>query len=215
VLQKDIPGAFCLEDLIQAARANPRPQVGDDEVREALKLELLPLECLGYRVVDELGICEGTARVDIAAIGPAEISGYEIKSELDTLRRLARQSDAFGTVFDRMTLVVASHHAAKARSLVPDWWGIIEVHRGDARINFSRVRDSNRNPKPDVGATLSLLRVSELAQVALQAGIRVRGSRKADVIGQLSGQCDANELRVTVTSLLRSRTQWRTGSPRT
>lgn len=58
----------------------------------------------GARVVDELGIRQGSARVDLAVIN-GSINGFEIKSDADRLDRLGRQRDAYGTVLDTVTLV--------------------------------------------------------------------------------------------------------------
>lgn len=206
------PGSFSLDDLIAAAREDGREEVGDDEVRAALKAELLPFECLGYRIVDELGVCDGAARVDVAAIGAAELVGYEIKSELDSLQRLAQQRDIFNSVFDRMTLVVAAPHLARAKAIVPTWWGLVEITRDARRVELRRVRDALKNPAPDVGATLSLLWVAELAAVAALIGVRVRGFRKNEIIERLAGAFDAPHLREAVTDRLLNRRRWRPGS---
>ena len=55
-------------------------------------------------VIYELGLCQGSARVDLAVID-GQLHGYEIKSERDSLRRLRAQADLYNKVFDRVTLV--------------------------------------------------------------------------------------------------------------
>ena len=95
------------------------------DVREALHAKVL----LAHRddphtlVVDELGLCEGEARVDIAVVN-GFIHGFEIKSERDTLERLPHQVEVYSLVLDRVTLVVAENHAAHAMEVIPDWWGV-------------------------------------------------------------------------------------------
>ena len=45
----------------------------------------------GVVLIDELGLCKGSARVDLAVVGN-QLHGYEIKSDRDSLRRLRTQA---------------------------------------------------------------------------------------------------------------------------
>jgi hypothetical protein len=56
-------------------------------------------------ILEEFGIGNGSARVDIAVVN-GRIHGFELKSDNDTLDRLPHQVSAFSSVFDRVTLVV-------------------------------------------------------------------------------------------------------------
>ena len=56
-------------DIRRALRTRVRDS---DDMKEAL-------------VVDELGLCQGRARIDLAVVN-SSLHGYEIKSERDTLR---------------------------------------------------------------------------------------------------------------------------------
>jgi hypothetical protein len=56
-------------------------------------------------LIDELGLCQGSARVDLAVVN-GQFHGYEIKSERDSLRRLGAQADLYSRVFDRVTLIL-------------------------------------------------------------------------------------------------------------
>ena len=61
----------------------------DSEIRNTLRATLLS-EHAGDPtavVIDELGICQGSARIDMAVVN-GSLNGYEIKSDLDTLARL-------------------------------------------------------------------------------------------------------------------------------
>src|SRR4051812_45593489 len=55
-------------------------------------------------VIEELGLCQGQVRADIAVIN-GFMHGYEIKSERDTLERLPRQREVYEQCFDAVTLV--------------------------------------------------------------------------------------------------------------
>ena len=75
----------------------------------------------GTRILDEFGIC-GQVRVDVAVVNGA-LTGYELKSARDTLKRLPRQADYYSRVLDYAHIVVADTHAAHALQMVPSWWG--------------------------------------------------------------------------------------------
>ena len=49
------------------------------------------------RIVEELGLCQGVARVDLAVVN-GTIHGYEIKSERDTLTRLSGQAEIYNHI---------------------------------------------------------------------------------------------------------------------
>ena len=72
--------------------------------------------------VDEMGL-SGLARVDVAVVN-GHLSGFELKSASDTLRRLPSQADIYSRVFDYVTLVVADKHVSHALPIIPDWWGV-------------------------------------------------------------------------------------------
>jgi len=60
-------------------------------------------------VASEFCLGETGVRVDLAIHGP-EFLGVEIKSELDSLKRLPMQIEAYKSYFDRVVLVVAACH---------------------------------------------------------------------------------------------------------
>lgn len=79
-------------------------------------------------VVDELNLCQGDARIDIAVVN-GKIHGYEIKSESDTLERLPNQISIYNQVMDTVTIVTAEKHLEKVKQLIPAWWGIKIVEK--------------------------------------------------------------------------------------
>ena len=69
-------------------------------------------------IVEELGV--GSARVDLAWINE-RLMGFEIKSDFDTLDRLARQMHAYQSVFDTLTIVTTSAYIDQVEALLPGW----------------------------------------------------------------------------------------------
>src|SRR6266478_524890 len=87
-----------------------RPFVlNDDSIRSALRSRLQNQHAgqSDTAFLEELGLCGGRVRVDIAVVNGL-LCGYEIKSDRDTLRRLSTQIDVYGKVLDRAILVVGN-----------------------------------------------------------------------------------------------------------
>ena len=101
-----------------------REVLRDRDIRTALDAALPRLHP-GAFIRHEVGLCAGQRRVDVAVITREGMHGYEIKSDADTLARLAGQAEAYGRVFDRMSLVATERHLAAATAAVPPWWEIL------------------------------------------------------------------------------------------
>jgi pseudouridine-5'-phosphate glycosidase len=97
----------------------------DGEVRQVLRERLNAIYGAEPTtiIVEELGLRCGAVRADLAVVN-GRLKGYEIKSERDTLTRLARQCEVYSKVFDTVTIVVAERHLHGAVDVVPEWWGI-------------------------------------------------------------------------------------------
>src|SRR4051812_4946444 len=77
-------------------------------------------------VLDELGICEGAARADVAVVN-GSLAAFEIKSDRDTLARLPAQAEAYQRVFDQVTIIVGGRYIERIVEAVPDSWGIVQA----------------------------------------------------------------------------------------
>jgi len=98
-------------------------------------------------VVEELGIRQGKARVDIAVVNGL-FHGYEIKSACDTMQRLPQQIRFYDEVFDCVTLVLSERHLQHAFELVPEWWEILLATpepRGEIAFEVLRAGRANRD----------------------------------------------------------------------
>jgi hypothetical protein len=174
-------------------------------IRDVLVAQLRDDERVG-RLVPEMALCQGAARIDLAAIG-VELDGYEIKSDRDDLRRLPVQAATYGRVFDRLTLVASDRHLTSAAAQIPEWWGL-SVINADAR-RIERLREASPNPSFDPFAVVRLLWRDEAA-AALQVRLgRVPRSPRRLLCQQLAEMTSPDELREIVRCALRDRTDWR------
>ena len=122
---------------------------------------------VGTVVIDELGLCQGNARIDLAVVN-GQLHGYEIKSDRDSLRRLSTQAALYGMVFDRVTLVCSERHSTKALEIVPDWWGILCIRNANRAPTFKSIRRSRKNPQRNARALAEFLWLEEAIALLAQ-----------------------------------------------
>lgn len=162
------------------------------------------------RIVDELGVLMGVCRVDVAVIN-GKLEGFEIKSERDRLARLPRQAEAYGRVFDRMTIVCSERHALGVAACVPDWWGIEVVRAVNELPRIVRTRAAKANPGVDPSAVVQLLWreevIDELKRVDQADGLRSKPRRI--LWDALAEALPPRRLRAVVRDRLRAREDWR------
>jgi hypothetical protein len=160
-------------------------------------------------IVEEMGVWSGSVRIDIAVIN-GELSGFELKSDRDTLSRLPTQADIYSRVFDRIDLVVGSRHAAKAEQHIPDWWGILEASEDGSAVNIIQKRPGNLNPSPDPFLIAQLLWRDEVLAVLESFGL-ANGwrSKKVRLLHcRLAEELSLEQLKASVRCMLKKRKEW-------
>jgi hypothetical protein len=161
--------------------------------------------CPDTAIIHELDIPRPSGRIDVALIN-GRLAGFEIKSSADTLARLADQEASFSAVFERMTLVVSHRHSDKSRSMVPDWWEILEADNGVFRL----LRRGQSNPNLNLESLLYVLTKAELWSVQRGLGLVVNSkSHKEIVVAAILG----SRQRSKVLDLVRDALKRRATSP--
>lgn len=186
-------------------------ETNDTIIREAL-INRLVVDYPNYRVIPELGLWHGAARIDVAVVN-GFLRGFEIKSDRDTLTRLPEQMRAYNAIFDQVTLVVGSKHFVEAFTMVPDWWGIETAHTNeDGAVYFNRIRSPQNNPEQDSISIARLLwrheALEKLEYLGTADGIR---SKPREFVYQRLAESQALEpLKEYVWNILKSsRKDWR------
>lgn len=189
----------------------------DAAIRSALRATL-ELEHAGEEalVLDELGLCRGQARVDMAVVNGA-LNGYEIKGEFDRLMRLPAQEAVYSRALDFVTAVVTDRHLDEVEATVPPWWGIRRAVAEQDAVVFSTVREPTRNPRVDLHALAQLLwreeALAALEERGLAAGLR---SKPRQVLWRrLADELSLDELSAVVRQRLKDRGDWRSDRRRT
>lgn len=183
----------------------------DIDIRRALLDRLMRSHAADddTRIVQEMGVWAGTVRVDVAVLN-GELSGYELKSDSDTLARLPKQADLYSKVFDRMTLVVGGKHLDKAAELVPAWWGIIRATSNERGIRLKRIRASRRNIDHEPYLVAELLRKEEAIALLEKYGLANgwRSKRVRYIHERLAHEIPVRKLSRDVLCTLKARREW-------
>jgi hypothetical protein len=184
----------------------------DQDLRSALVVQVLSthLGDVNTLVRHELGICAGRRRVDVAVIN-GEISGWEIKSDEDTLTRLAGQVEAYGQVLDRATLVTTQRWEECARRRIPEWWGITivkETSTGKLIQECRRSEDNSGRVDPMSVAQL-LWRQEALDELRERGQARGLSSKARHYVWErLAEVISLDELRGVIRARLKARSAW-------
>jgi hypothetical protein len=152
--------------------------IGDRAIRTALKRRLVAEQThtdADTVLFEELGLCRGLVRADIALVN-GSLHGYEIKSDLDSLRRLRNQVDVYSKVLDYATLVVGDRLLNEAVKVIPESWGVLHAHLVEDDLEFETIRNSRQNSDRDPRALAELLWFEE-AIALLEKFDALRGVR--------------------------------------
>jgi hypothetical protein len=169
----------------------------------------------GGLLLNELGLCKGRVRADIAVVNGC-LKGYEIKSEFDTLVRLKHQAEVYSRIFDTATLVLAEKHLDAARSIIPFWWGIeIAELDADLTVRLHHFRKEEPNPSVDPHALVQLLWRDELLSIIGKPAVLKSFSRepKKVICDHLAMALPLPDLKAAVRTALKSRTGWQVAVP--
>jgi hypothetical protein len=187
-------------------------EVTEEAIRTFVKARLSRLVRSPSRalLVEEMEVCSGRARIDLAVIGDRLI-GIEIKGPQDNVARLPGQAKAYSECFDHVVLIVHESLARRARALIPDWWGLIAGRQIDGRIRYRVDRRSETNPNVNLERVLSLLWREEIdALLADLLGSRSKPkATKKSIRAELLAQVEPPILHYASLRKLRERTEWR------
>lgn len=162
-------------------------------------------------MVEEMPICLGRTRVDLATVN-GRLHGFEIKSQLDTLSRLQSQLRDYGTVFDEITLVIGPKHLTGVMNELPTWCGILLAHREDGQVTLEPFRQGGPNYHRDPLCLAQLLWREEALAVAERHGCDrgVRSKPRAAIWERLAERLALEDLAHEVLEAMMARGEtWR------
>lgn len=162
-------------------------------------------------ILDELPICQGDARIDVAVVNGA-INGYEIKSESDTLDRLPRQCELYNKIFDSVTILTANKFIEGIKEIIPEWWGITRAEKDEeGLIQFFVIREPQQNSEIDALSLAQLLWRDEAISILKERGLH-KGllSKPRNILwNALAEELSLGDLQSEVRKKFKERSQWR------
>ena len=181
--------------------------IGERELRDALKSHLYSSLDEYSILIEELGIENGSARIDMAVVSQ-QMCGYEIKSDFDTANRLYNQIHTYNRVFEHIYIVTGGLSGITIEELLPTWWGIIRgVRDKDGVIQLNILRTPTQNLNRDPYSLLTLLKRDELNSLALRSGLDVKiiKTNKNNIIETIATLLPLESINKEVTRYLKSR----------
>ena len=205
-------------DLQERSRMALAPFASVDLMRDAEVRALLVSELASWhsdepevRIIDELAVCNGEARIDVAVLN-GQLTGWEIKSPRDRLDRLPNQVGYYSQVCDEAWLVTDGTHLEAAVALLPEWWGVMVLAVDEAGAPCLRLwRKSMMNPIIDERAVVRLLWRSEALELLdnIRPDHCLGRAPRVGIWEELAAQMDPAELRAAVCTALKNRKPWR------
>lgn len=183
----------------------------DIDIRKALmkRLEKKYRFAQEYLIIEELGLCQGEVRVDLAVVN-GYIHGYEIKSEQDTLRRLPNQLRIYCRTLESITFVVNRKHLKNVTKIVPSWCGILQANDINGRVELVQISQSLKNPSLDPSSIVQFLWRDEALEILRERNLH-KGvvSKPRSVLWNRLVEClSIDELSSIIRIKLKSRQDW-------
>ncbi len=166
-------------------------------------------------VVEELGMCQGLARIDVAVVNGI-VHGFEIKSERDTLNRLRSQADIYSKALEYVTIVASASHLAGIEAIIPSWWGIWIATQDGANVSLEEMKPSERNPSLSADALVQFLWRDEAFEILCEYKLSKGMASKSrnHLWERLSASFSVEELGDLVRTRLKQRpSSWRALAP--
>lgn len=186
----------------------------DSDIRKALidnldKTNRKHINC-SYRIIEELTICDGDARVDVA-VANGRLCGYEIKSDVDTFERLPNQIKCYNTTFDKMTIIIGEKFNDKVCDIVPDWWGIKVAYKNKfGNVSIRNVRTAKVNKGIDSYRLTQLLWKDEMIELLKINNIKGISNKSRYRLREIAAETiPLLEIQNFVREKLKSREDWR------
>ena len=157
----------------------------DNDMRTTLIDELNKINAKhDYRIVEELAVCDGEARVDVA-VANGKLCGYEIKSDADTLERLPLQQKCYDKTFDMVSIVVGEKFKDKIEEYIPEYWGIYIVWEFKGEYRIRKKRNAKINKNIEAISLLELLWKEELISLLKKAGVKGISGKNRRILRQI------------------------------
>lgn len=133
-------------------------------------------------IINEFTIDSFSRRADLVIINNNEIIAYEIKSDADSLSRLAGQIDKYRFYFDKTIIVTTPKHIDKLSCNYQKDVGLWEFSKKEIKV----IKKGTKSSSVSKEKYLDLLKVLELKKLAKHFSLKISSVNKLDIKKEIS-----------------------------
>lgn len=163
-------------------------------------------------VINELPVANWSRRADLA-VANGKLQAIEIKSDLDSLRRLDGQVALFSSRFDKVVLVTTHRFLSAALERLPVEVEVWEASRGKLGVVLRVVRRGKTQEIRNHHILASYLLKPELMSFLRLCGLQIAAGASRDELEKAVALTPINKLRKFVLERLKSRYRREQDSP--
>lgn len=179
----------------------------DKQIRQALLKEFSKNTEL--EIYQEFVLPSSKARADIVTVGEI-FTGYEIKSDKDSLQRLSTQIPEYDIYLEKNYIVVGEKYSSKIKEYILKYWGIIVVSESKKRgaannqLKIKTIRKAKKNPLWDFNEFLFFLPANDIKTIVKETSrfqkrykrTEIQSMIKQNLVRMVVDECSLEEKRV-------------------
>ena len=178
----------------------------DKQIRRALLGELSKDKEL--EIYQEFVLPSSKARADIVTVGEI-FTGYEIKSDKDSLQRLSTQIPEYDVYLEKNYIVVGEKYSSKIKDYIPEYWGIIVVSEdkddnNNHQLKIKTVRKAKKNPLWNFNQFLFFLPANDIKMIVKETSrlqkrykrTEIQSMIKQNLVRMVINECSIEEKKV-------------------
>ena len=137
----------------------------ESDIKAAVIDEWLSRESVSRNsvIINEFPVGSQTRRADLV-MANGRLWAVEIKSEFDTIDRLAKQISAYSKTLESVSVVVAERHLDAVRAMLPSGTGLLVYRRDDQAATVERILKPSFN-RLDAIRALRLMHTVDIKKV--------------------------------------------------
>jgi len=150
------------------------------------------------RIFPELRL--NNSRADLLVVTDGILTGYEIKSDLDSFARIKSQIADYNYFCDYCYAVTGYKHKQRVLEHIPQHWGALVVFAVGDRHGVEILRLATKNLKAVISNKIKLLWRRELVNISFRNGLsKCSGKSRYYIIKKLIKSIDENKLLYEIT----------------
>ncbi|WP_343092263.1 sce7726 family protein [Streptococcus sanguinis] len=182
--------------------------LNDKQIRAALLKRLQTYK--DSKIYEEFVLPSSKARADVVVVN-GHFTGYEIKSDVDSLQRLPSQIKEYDTYLEKNYIVVGQKFAFKVHEYVPEHWGIIVVTEKNDSVSLEFRRPAKQNPHWSFNEFIFFLPANDLKYITKEiprfqkrfSRTAIQGMIKQNIIAMINEESSKIEQK-QITKITRS-----------